>query len=57
MKLYLRKDGHWAGVVTLEVYCKELLNTDKSHAGLDIFDYNLDTSDLTHIFEQCILRK
>ena len=50
--LYLRREGHWADFEGLNVYNKQLIKTEKGHAGLDIFDYNYETYSADPIFER-----
>ena len=55
--LYLRKTGHRADFENLGVYGKELIKTNKGHARLDIFDYDLDTIESDPTFMQFRIQK
>ncbi|CAK0806782.1 unnamed protein product [Prorocentrum cordatum] len=50
--LYVREDGHWADFQELGVYDKELVKLPGGHAGIDIFDYDLESYETEPLFEK-----
>ncbi|CAK0827876.1 unnamed protein product, partial [Prorocentrum cordatum] len=50
--LYLREDGQWADFQELGVYDKELVKLPGGHAGIDIFDYDLQSYEAEPLFEK-----
>ncbi|CAK0822266.1 unnamed protein product, partial [Prorocentrum cordatum] len=50
--LYMCEDGHWADFQELGVHGKELVKLPGGHAGLDLFDYDLDSYESEPLFER-----
>ena len=50
--LYMREEGQWADFQELDVYDKELLKLPGGHAGIDIFDYDLESYEAEPLFEK-----
>ncbi|CAK0847357.1 unnamed protein product [Prorocentrum cordatum] len=50
--LYLREDGQWADFQDLGVYDKELVKLPGGRAGIDIFDYDLESYEAEPLFEK-----
>ncbi|CAK0808101.1 unnamed protein product [Prorocentrum cordatum] len=50
--VYLREDGQWADFQELGVYDKELVKLPSGHAGIDIFDYDLESYEAEPLFEK-----
>ncbi|CAK0884198.1 unnamed protein product, partial [Prorocentrum cordatum] len=50
--LYLREDGQWADFQELGVYDKELVKLPGGRAGIDIFDYDLESYETEPLFEK-----
>ncbi|CAK0798713.1 unnamed protein product [Prorocentrum cordatum] len=50
--LYLREDGQWADFQDLGVYDRELVKLPGGRAGIDIFDYDLESYEAEPLFEK-----
>ncbi|CAK0844868.1 unnamed protein product [Prorocentrum cordatum] len=50
--LYLREDGQWVDFQELGVHDKELAKLPGGHAGIDIFDYDLESYEAEPLLEK-----
>ncbi|CAK0847195.1 unnamed protein product [Prorocentrum cordatum] len=50
--LYMREGGHWADFQELAVHGKELVKLPGGHAGLDLFDCDLESHESEPLFER-----